>query len=122
MSRPIAHKSQVRDVAFGNRVKLVEPVNLYECRIGDDCFIGPFVEIQKGVVVGNRTRVQSHSMICELVEIGDDCFIGHGVMFTNDTFAAGGPASRSYGFMAGNEDRQSGLDRIQCNHSPREYL
>jgi acetyltransferase-like isoleucine patch superfamily enzyme len=73
-------------------VKLVEPVNLYECRIGDGCFIGPFIEIQKGVVVGNRTRVQSHTMICELVEIGDDCFIGHGVMFTNDTFAIGGPA------------------------------
>jgi acetyltransferase-like isoleucine patch superfamily enzyme len=85
-------QSQLRDVAFGNKVKLVEPVNLYECRIGDDCFIGPFVEIQRGVVVGHRTRVQSHSMICELVEIGDDCFIGHGVMFTNDTFASGGPA------------------------------
>src|SRR5262249_29134325 len=51
-----------------------------------------FVEIQKGVAVGNRTRVQSHSMICELVEIGEDCFIGHGVMFINDTFASGGPA------------------------------
>ena len=92
MSRPDVYKSQIRDVAFGARVKLVEPVNLYECRIGDDCFIGPFVEIQKGVVVGHRTRVQSHSMICELVEIGDDCFIGHSVMFTNDTFASGGPA------------------------------
>ena len=52
MSRPDVYKSQVRDVAFGARVKIVEPVNLYECRIGDDCFIGPFVEIQKGVVVG----------------------------------------------------------------------
>jgi acetyltransferase-like isoleucine patch superfamily enzyme len=92
MSRPDVHKSQVRDVAFGARVKIVEPVNLYECRIGDDCFIGPFVEIQKGVVVGARTRVQSHSFLCELVEIGEDCFIGHGVMFINDTFALGGPA------------------------------
>ena len=92
MSRPDVYKSLVRDVAFGSRVRLVEPVNLYECRIGDDCFIGPFVEVQKGVVVGHRTRVQSHSMICELVEVGDDCFIGHGVMFTNDTFASGGPA------------------------------
>jgi acetyltransferase-like isoleucine patch superfamily enzyme len=92
MSRPDILKAQIRDVSFGARVKLVEPVNLYECRIGDDCFIGPFVEVQKGVVIGNRTRVQSHSMICELVEIGEDCFIGHGVMFTNDTFAIGGPA------------------------------
>jgi acetyltransferase-like isoleucine patch superfamily enzyme len=94
MNRPEVLKSQMREVVFGARVKVVEPVNLYECRIGDDCFIGPFVEIQKGVVVGQRTRVQSHSMICELVEIGEDCFIGHGVMFTNDTFATGGPARR----------------------------
>jgi acetyltransferase-like isoleucine patch superfamily enzyme len=94
MNRPEVLKSQMRDVVFGARVKLVEPINLYECRIGDDCFIGPFVEIQKGAVVGKRTRVQSHSMICELVEIGEDCFIGHGVMFINDTFATGGPARR----------------------------
>jgi acetyltransferase-like isoleucine patch superfamily enzyme len=92
MNRPTILKAQIRDVVFGTGVKLVEPVNLYECRIGDGCFIGPFVEIQKGAVVGHRTRVQSHAMICELVEIGDDCFIGHGVMFTNDTFAIGGPA------------------------------
>jgi acetyltransferase-like isoleucine patch superfamily enzyme len=92
MSRPDILKAQIRDVTFGAGVKVVEPVNLYECRIGDDCFIGPFVEVQKGVVIGHRTRVQSHSMVCELVAIGDDCFIGHGVMFTNDTFSIGGPA------------------------------
>jgi acetyltransferase-like isoleucine patch superfamily enzyme len=92
MNRPDNRKSQVRDVNFGTGVVIVEPVNLYECTVGDNCFVGPFVEIQKGVVIGKRTRVQSHSMICELVEIGDDCFIGHGVMFINDTFVTGGPA------------------------------
>jgi acetyltransferase-like isoleucine patch superfamily enzyme len=92
MNRPDIRKSQLRDVNFGTGVVIVEPVNLYECTVGDDCFVGPFVEIQKGVVIGKRTRVQSHSMICELVQIGDDCFIGHGVMFINDTFATGGPA------------------------------
>jgi acetyltransferase-like isoleucine patch superfamily enzyme len=92
MNRPDVHRSQVRDVGFGAGVIIVEPVNLYECTLGDGCFVGPFVEIQKGVVIGKRTRVQSHCMICELVEIGEDCFIGHGVMFTNDTFATGGPA------------------------------
>ena len=92
MSRPELYQAGIRDVAFGARVKLVEPCNLYGCTIGEDCFIGPFTEIQKGVVVGARTRVQSHSFICELVTIGDDCFIGHGVMFINDTFATGGPA------------------------------
>ncbi len=59
-------------------------VNLFGCEIGDDCLIGPFVEIQEGVVVGDRTRVQSHTFICEGVSIGSDVFIGHGVMFTND--------------------------------------
>jgi acetyltransferase-like isoleucine patch superfamily enzyme len=54
--------------------------------------VGPFCEIQKGVTIGARTKVQSHSFICELVTIGEDCFIGHGVMFINDTFSSGGPA------------------------------
>jgi acetyltransferase-like isoleucine patch superfamily enzyme len=69
------------------------PVNLYGCRVGDKCFIGPFVEIQKDVTIGNNCRIQSHSFICELVIIGNDCFIGHGVMFVNDLFADGDPAS-----------------------------
>ena len=79
-------------VKLGQRVRVVKPVNLYGCDIGDDCFIGPFVEIQRGVVIGARTRVQSHSFICELVTIGEDCFVGHGVMFVNDRFADGRPA------------------------------
>ena len=92
MNTPTIYKSQIRDVRFGTNVKIVGPVNLYECTIGDDCFIGPFVEIQKGVVIGNRTKIQSHAFICELVTIGDDCFISHGVMFINDLFKNGGPA------------------------------
>lgn len=71
---------------------MVEPANLYGCSIGDACFIGPFVEVQRGVRIGPRTKVQSHAFVCELVDIGADCFIGHGVMFINDTFAIGGPA------------------------------
>lgn len=86
------HQVAVRDVKFGERVKLVEPCNLYGCEIADDCFVGPFTEIQAGAVVGARTRVQSHAFICELVSIGEDCFVGHGVMFINDTFSTGGPA------------------------------
>ncbi|MBN4066817.1 N-acetyltransferase [Simkania negevensis] len=82
----------VKDVCFGERVKVVEPVNIYGCTIGDDVLIGPFVEIQKGVQIGARTRIQSHSFICELTTIGVDCFIAHGVMFINDLFSQGGPA------------------------------
>ena len=81
------------NVIWGQNVKVVMPVNLYDCFIGDDCFIGPFVEMQKGVIIGNRTKIQSHSFICELVTIGDDCFIAHGVMFINDTFFNGKPAN-----------------------------
>jgi acetyltransferase-like isoleucine patch superfamily enzyme len=92
VTTPEIKQVSIRDVAFGARVKLVEPCNLYECRIGDDCFVGPFTEIQKGAVIGARTRVQSHAFVCELVTIGEDCFVGHGVMFINDTFATGAPA------------------------------
>ena len=82
----------IRDVRFGAGVVVVEPANLYGCEIGADSFVGPFVEIQKDVVIGARCRIQSHAFICELVTIGDDCFISHGAMFVNDTFATGGPA------------------------------
>lgn len=80
------------DVVFGVNVKVVMPVNLYGCTIGADCFIGPFTEIQKDVTIGTRTKIQSHSFICEKVSVGDDCFIGHGVMFINDVFENRRPA------------------------------
>ena len=77
-------KVSIKNVKFGENVNVVNPVNLYGCTIGSNCFIGPFVEIQKKVFIGNNTKVQSHSFICELVTIGDNCFIGHGVNFIND--------------------------------------
>lgn len=89
---PLLLSAGVKDVSFGPGVRIVEPVNLYGCRIGEGSSIGPFVEIQSGAVIGRRCKVQSHSFVCEGVSIGDDCFIGHGVMFINDTFARGGPA------------------------------
>ncbi len=90
--KPIIQESTIKDVLFDRNVRIVQPVNLYGCTIGEDSFIGPFTEIQKNVAVGKRCKVQSHSFICELVTIGDDCFIGHGVMFINDTFSEGKPA------------------------------
>jgi acetyltransferase-like isoleucine patch superfamily enzyme len=90
--KPEIRYTGIVDVLFGKNVTVVEPVNLYGCTIGDDSFVGPFVEIQKGATVGKRCRVQSHSFICELVTIGDDCFISHGAMFINDTFVTGAPA------------------------------
>lgn len=92
MKTPIIRDSMIKGVSFGLDVRVVNPVNLYECSIGDNCFIGPFSEIQKGAVIGNDTKIQSHSFICELVSIGNYCFIGHGVMFINDRFSTGCPA------------------------------
>ncbi len=88
----IEYTSKIVDVDMGEDVKVVHPVNVYGCKVGDGCFIGPFVEIQKDVVIGANTKVQSHTFICELVNIGDNCFVGHGVMFVNDLFSEGGPA------------------------------
>lgn len=88
----VISKSKIRNVKLGKEVKIIEPVNLYECYIDDHAFIGPFVEIQKNVIIGKRTKIQSHSFICELVEIESDCFIGHGVMFINDIFKNGKPS------------------------------
>lgn len=85
-------QSSIRDVKFGSNVHLIEPCNLYECEIDDYVSIGPFCEIQKDVKIGKRTKIQSHSFICSLVEIGENCFIGHGVMFVNDKFQDGKPA------------------------------
>ena len=85
-------QSNIVNSDIGKNVKIVKPSNIYGCKIGDNCFIGPFVEIQKSVEIGQNTKIQSHTFICELVNIGSDCFIGHGVMFVNDLFSNGGPA------------------------------
>ena len=89
---PEIRKAGIIDVTFEKGVTVVDPVNLYGCTIGEDSFVGPFVEIQRGAIIGKRCRIQSHAFICELVNIGDDCFISHGAMFINDLFSEGGPA------------------------------
>lgn len=92
------YQAQIREVKVGENVKIVEPCNLYECELGDEVFVGPFVEIQSNVKIGKRSRIQSHSFICSLVDIGEDCFIGHGVMFINDLFKEGKPAGNPNGW------------------------
>ena len=74
------------DVKLGSDVRIYAFVNLYGCEIDDESKIGTFVEIQKGVRIGKRVKVSSHSFICEGVTIEDEVFIGHGVMFINDKF------------------------------------
>ena len=86
-------KSQIVKLKKGKNLKIVNPVNIYGVEFGDNCFVGPFTEIQKDVKIGDNTKIQSHSFICELVKIGKNCFIGHGVVFINDKFKDQKPAN-----------------------------
>ena len=97
MAEPRIRTSGIVEVDFGVDVMVVMPANLYGCRIGDRAFVGPFVEIQRGVTIGSGTRIQSHAFVCELVTIGADCVVAHGVMFINDTYASGRPAGGDRG-------------------------
>ncbi len=78
----------VNDVKMGENVRIFHPdlVNVYGCTIGDESTIGPFVEIQRGVEIGARCKISSHSFICDGVTIEDGVFVGHGVMFINDIY------------------------------------
>ena len=88
-------KIDIKKVKMGKNVTIYSPSNIYECEIGDNSFIGPFVEIQKGVKIGKNCKVQSHTFICELVKIRNNVFVGHGVMFINDKFRNYGPSNRN---------------------------
>ena len=74
------------DVKLGERVRIFAFTNLYGCEIGDDVKIGSFVEIQKGVRVGNRCKISSHTFVCEGVTLEDEVFVGHNVTFINDLY------------------------------------
>ena len=80
------YKRIAPDVKLGKGVKIYAFVNLYGCEIGDDSRIGAFVEIQRGVVIGRRVKISSHTFICEGVNIQDEVFVGHNVSFINDKY------------------------------------
>jgi UDP-2-acetamido-3-amino-2,3-dideoxy-glucuronate N-acetyltransferase len=88
------------DVDFGDSVIVQSFTNIYGCSIGDETRVGPFVEIQRGARVGARCKIQSHSFICEGVDIDDEVFVGHGVIFVNDKF----PRATTAGRMQTEED------------------
>lgn len=79
----------MKNVKVGSNVTVSHYTNLYGCELGDNVFVGPFVEIQSNVKIGKGTRISSHTFVCSSVEIGEDCFVAHGVMFTNDKFTEG---------------------------------
>ena len=82
-------KSKIVNLKYKKNCTIIEPVNIYGSKFGKNIFVGPFVEIQKNTKIGDNTRIQSHSFICEKVQIGKNCFVGHGVMFTNDDLKKG---------------------------------
>ena len=91
----------INDVEFGENVLVFAFTNLYGCSIGDDTRVGTFVEVQRGARIGARCKIQSHTFICDGVEIGDGVFVGHGVLFVNDKFPK---ATNERGELAGDED------------------
>jgi UDP-2-acetamido-3-amino-2,3-dideoxy-glucuronate N-acetyltransferase len=97
------------DVVLGKDVRLAAFVNLYGCTIGDESRVGTFVEIQRGAIIGRRCKIQSHTFICEGVEIADEVFVGHGVMFTNDLLPR---ATNQDGSLKGGDDWKCETTRI----------
>jgi UDP-2-acetamido-3-amino-2,3-dideoxy-glucuronate N-acetyltransferase len=91
----------ITDVTFGEDVVVYSFTNLYGCRIGDETRVGPFVEIQRGAVIGARCKIQSHAFVCEGVTVEDEVFVGHGVLFINDKRPQ---ASRDDGTLQTEED------------------
>jgi len=102
------------NVRLGENVKVYAFVNLYGCEVGDDCRIGTFVEIQKGVHIGRRVKISSHTFICEGVTIEDDVFIGHGVMFINDRYPR---ATNAAGELQSESDWRCIPTLVQCGAS-----
>lgn len=100
------------NATLGNAVRIFHPdlVNVYGCTIGAETTIGPFVEIQSGVTIGQRCKIQSHSFICTGVTLEDEVFVGHGVMFTNDIFPR---ATNDDGSVKGGDDWKLELTLVQ---------
>jgi acetyltransferase-like isoleucine patch superfamily enzyme len=93
MQSPQIKNVSIKDnVVFGENITIIEPVNVYGCIIGDNTFIGPFVEIQSDVKIGSNCKIQSHTFICTWVTIGNNTVISHGVVFINDPYSVGHPA------------------------------
>lgn len=90
----IEKEIKIFNLKVGKNVTIYKPSNIYGCEIGDNSFVGPFVEIQNNVKIGKNCRIQSHSFICEKTKISNNCFISHGTVFVNDLFKDG---KRSFG-------------------------
>jgi UDP-2-acetamido-3-amino-2,3-dideoxy-glucuronate N-acetyltransferase len=100
----------IEDVTFGEDVRVYSFTNLYGCRIGSGTRVGAFVEVQRGASIGQRCKVQSHSFICDGVQIEDEVFIGHGVTFVNDNHPH---ATTESGDLQGEDDWDLLVTRVE---------
>ena len=68
----------------GDPAKVHPPTVVVEgAQLGTDVVIGTFCFIASGAVVGNGTRIQSHTSVWDGVVLGEDVFVGPGAQFTN---------------------------------------
>lgn len=89
-NEPKILKSEVKNSSFGSNCTISDIVNIYGAQFGDNCFVGPYTEIQNDVIIGSNVRIQSHSLICEGMRVGNNVFIGHGVMTANSSYPVAG--------------------------------
>ncbi len=82
--------SKVAETAIINNAKIGEGTdvwnfaNLWDCEIGRECTIGSYVEIGRGVVVGDNCKVEAYAFLPPGVTVGNNVFIGPHACFTND--------------------------------------
>ena len=74
----------IKDTVFGEGVVIWSNVNIYGAEIGSKSKIGAFVEIRKGVKIGNKVKIEPLAFLPEGVIVEDCVFVGPNVVFTND--------------------------------------
>ena len=74
------------DVKIGKNTIIKDHVNLYKCKIGDNCKIDSFVYIEENVSIGDNCKIRPFVFIPTGITIEENVFIAPGVIFTNDKY------------------------------------
>ena len=75
------------EYVIGDGTQIYYFCNLFgKGRIGKNCIISSYTEIQSDVKIGSNCRVGSHSFLCSGVTLEDNVFLGSHVVTTNDSF------------------------------------
>lgn len=77
---------------YGNNCRIADGANLIvperaALRVGDDCYIGRFVELGPSgtITVGDRTSIQDRSILVGDVTVGRNCLLSLNVLMTSGT-------------------------------------